>query len=98
MLFACDPSPICLSNSTQATEIPQYQLQVDEEWLPFCDNSLDLVFSNLSLHWINRLPETFKDVQRCLRPDGVFIGCMFGGHTLLELRASLQLAEMERQG
>jgi NADH dehydrogenase [ubiquinone] 1 alpha subcomplex assembly factor 5 len=28
----------------------------DEEVLPFEENSLDLVISNLSLHWINDLP------------------------------------------
>ena len=31
-----------------------------------------------------------------LRPDAPFIGVMFAGDTLFELRSSLQLAEMER--
>jgi NADH dehydrogenase [ubiquinone] 1 alpha subcomplex assembly factor 5 len=35
---------------------------------------------------------------RILKPDGVFIGSMFGGETLYELRVSLQLAETEREG
>lgn len=34
----------------------------------------------------------------CLKPDGVFIGCLLGGQTLYQLRVSLQLAEMEREG
>lgn len=33
-----------------------------------------------------------------LKPDGVFIASMFGGDTLYELRSSLQLAEIEREG
>lgn len=33
-----------------------------------------------------------------LKPDGVFIGAMVGGETLYELRCSLQLAEVEREG
>lgn len=33
-----------------------------------------------------------------LKPDGVFIGAMLGGETLYELRCSLQLAELEREG
>ena len=33
-----------------------------------------------------------------LKNDGVFLGCMFGGDTLFELRVSLQLAETEREG
>lgn len=37
-------------------------------------------------------------IQRVLKPDGVFIGAMVGGETLYELRCSLQLAETEREG
>lgn len=37
-------------------------------------------------------------IHQVLRPDGVFIGAMFGGDTLFELRCSLQLAELEREG
>ena len=36
----------------------------------------------------------FSEVNRILKPDGVFIGAMFGGQTLMELRSSLQLAEL----
>ena len=37
-------------------------------------------------------------VKEALRPDGVFIGAIFGGDTLFELRTALQLAEVEREG
>ncbi|KAJ7398664.1 NADH dehydrogenase [ubiquinone] 1 alpha subcomplex assembly factor 5 isoform X1 [Pitangus sulphuratus] len=37
-------------------------------------------------------------IHQVLKPDGVFIGAMFGGDTLYELRCSLQLAELEREG
>uniref|UniRef100_A0A8C0INF2 NADH:ubiquinone oxidoreductase complex assembly factor 5 n=1 Tax=Chelonoidis abingdonii TaxID=106734 RepID=A0A8C0INF2_CHEAB len=37
-------------------------------------------------------------IHQVLKPDGVFIGAMFGGETLYELRCSLQLAELEREG
>jgi hypothetical protein len=36
--------------------------------------------------------------MRCLKKDGAFIGSMFAGDTLYELRVSLQLAEQERKG
>jgi len=59
---------------------------------------VDLVTSCLAMHWINDLPGLFSEVQRILKPDGVFIGAMFGGDTLVEMRVSLQLAELEREG
>lgn len=58
----------------------------------------DLVVSNLSLHWINDLPQSLANINRILKPDGLFMGTLFGGDTLYELRTSLQLAELERKG
>ncbi|XP_054987083.1 arginine-hydroxylase NDUFAF5, mitochondrial isoform X2 [Sorex araneus] len=52
----------------------------------------------LCLHWVNDLPRAFQQIHYVLKPDGVFIGAMFGGDTLYELRCSLQLAETEREG
>ena len=37
-------------------------------------------------------------IKEALKPDGVFIGAILGGDTLFELRTSLQLAEVEREG
>lgn len=58
----------------------------------------DAVVSNLSLHWINDLPQTLANINRVLKPDGFFMGTIIGGDTLYELRTSLQLAELERKG
>ncbi|XP_078227522.1 arginine-hydroxylase NDUFAF5, mitochondrial isoform X5 [Callithrix jacchus] len=80
------------------TEIPTVSVLVDEEFLPFRENTFDLVVSSLSLHWVNDLPRALEQIHYILKPDGVFIGAMFGGDTLYELRCSLQLAETEREG
>ncbi|XP_074065526.1 arginine-hydroxylase NDUFAF5, mitochondrial isoform X2 [Macrotis lagotis] len=84
--------------NTLETEIPAVHVLADEEFLPFKENTFDLVVSSLSLHWVNDLPRAFKQIHYVLKPDGVFIGAMFGGDTLFELRCSLQLAELEREG
>ncbi|BGP28332.1 hypothetical protein JCM10296v2_000064 [Rhodotorula toruloides] len=82
------------------TEVPVERIHLDEEQLSshFDENSYDCVMSCLSMHWINDLPGTLIQIKRTLRPDGVFIGSMFGGDTLFELRTALQLAEVEREG
>ncbi|XP_046769410.1 arginine-hydroxylase NDUFAF5, mitochondrial isoform X4 [Gallus gallus] len=84
--------------STSESEIPTVSVVADEECLPFKENTFDLVVSSLSLHWVNDLPKAFREIHQVLKPDGVFIGAMFGGDTLYELRCSLQLAELEREG
>ncbi|MGH0145589.1 UNVERIFIED_CONTAM: hypothetical protein FKN15_043303 [Acipenser sinensis] len=58
----------------------------------------DRVFDVASLHWVNDLPGALRQINHVLKPDGVFIGAMVGGETLYELRCSLQLAELEREG
>jgi len=76
-----------------------YKLHADEEdRLPFPDGTFDLVMSSQSMHWINDLPRLFKEVFRVLKPDGCFMFSMIGGATLPELRVSMVLAELEREG
>jgi NADH dehydrogenase [ubiquinone] 1 alpha subcomplex assembly factor 5 len=70
----------------------------DEEALPFAENSFDLVISALSLHWVNDLPGTLIQINRCLKPDGLFLGTFLGGQTLHELRAALLHGEIDAEG
>lgn len=73
-------------------------LVADEEFLPFAEGSLDLILSNLSLHWVNDLPGMLLQARRSLKPDGLFLACMLGGETLKDLREALMTAEAEEEG
>ncbi|XP_036085571.1 arginine-hydroxylase NDUFAF5, mitochondrial isoform X3 [Rousettus aegyptiacus] len=95
--FQADIAENALKNTLEM-EIPTVSVLADEEFLPFRENTFDLVVSSLSLHWVNDLPRALEQIHYVLKPDGVFIGAMFGGDTLYELRCSLQLAETEREG
>nr|XP_018915100.1 PREDICTED: NADH dehydrogenase [ubiquinone] 1 alpha subcomplex assembly factor 5 [Bemisia tabaci] len=98
-VFLCESSPTLLSQAaTPETAVKVTRVLVDEENLPFASNSVDLVVSSLSLSWVNNLPGTFCQIIDCLKNDGVFIAAFFGGDTLYELRSSLQLADLERNG
>jgi len=77
---------------------PQMRVVADEERLPFAPRSLDLVVSLLALHWVNDLPGALLQINRALKPDGLFLGAFFGGATLTELRQSLIAAEAEVSG
>ena len=73
-------------------------IAADEEFLPFAEQSFDLVISNLSLHWVNDLPGALIQARRALRPDGLFLASLLGGETLHELRAALMEAELQTLG
>lgn len=70
----------------------------DEEVLPFADASLDLVVSNLSLHWVNDLPGCLAQIRRALKPDGLLLATLLGGDTLIELRRAWMEAELAEEG
>jgi len=98
-VVAIDLSEGMLSKAPESeVEEERLVMDIDGADLPFADNSVDVVTSCLSLHWVNNLPRLFREINRVLKPDGVFLGAMFGGETLMELRVSLQLAELEREG
>ena len=83
---------------TEAARRPGARLVADEERLPFRARSLDLVVSLLALHWTNDLPGALVQIRRALKPDGLFVGALFGGATLTELRQSFGAAESEMEG
>ncbi|MFL2782389.1 MAG: methyltransferase domain-containing protein [Rhodospirillales bacterium] len=70
----------------------------DEEFLPIKNNSIDVVLSNLSLHWVNDLPGTLIQIKRVLKKDQLFLASLFGGNTLFELRDALITAEIDILG
>lgn len=70
----------------------------DEETLPFGPQRFDLVAAPLTLHWVNDLPGTLVQIRRALKPDGLFLGALFGAGTLPELREVLSEAETELTG
>lgn len=90
--FQCDLSPKMIAKAHG----PRFA--ADEERLPVADESLNLVTSVLSLHWTNDLPGALIQINRSLKPDGLFLGAVLGGSTLHELRTSLSEAEVELEG
>lgn len=59
----------------------------DLERLPLRRDSLDMVWSSLTLQWVD-LPKAFREVNRALKPGGLFLFASLGPDTLQELRAA----------
>ena len=66
----------------------QLSVCADAETLPLADNSIDMLFSNLTLQWCEDLPATFAEFLRVLKPGGMLLFSSFGPDTLKELRNS----------
>ncbi|MCC2971470.1 methyltransferase domain-containing protein [Massilia sp. IC2-476] len=56
--------------------------------LPFGTNSLDLLWSNLALHWHPQPDRVFAEWRRSLRVDGLLMFSNFGPDTFAELRTA----------
>jgi malonyl-CoA O-methyltransferase len=53
--------------------------------LPLAAGSLDLVWSNLALHWLEDPQPALREFARVLRPEGLLMFSTFGPDTFLEL-------------
>jgi NADH dehydrogenase [ubiquinone] 1 alpha subcomplex assembly factor 5 len=71
---------------------------LDEETPALAAGNFDLIVSALSLHWVNDLPGTLVRLRQGLKPDGLFLGALFGAGTLAELRECLMDAETDLTG
>lgn len=69
---------------------------LDEDRLPFPLASFDLVISAGTLDSVNDLPGALVQIRRILRPDGLFLGHMFGAGTLATLKSMLLEADADR--
>jgi malonyl-CoA O-methyltransferase len=68
--FARRPRPIC----------------GDVRNLPLAGGSVDVVFSNLCLQWVEDLPAVLARLRHALRPGGLLLFSTFGPDTLQEMR------------
>ncbi len=75
--FARRPQPLC----------------ADVRALPLAGASVDVVFSNLCLQWVDDLPAVLAELRRVLRPGGLLLFSTFGPDTLQELRDAFAQAD-----
>ncbi|XP_061064393.1 arginine-hydroxylase NDUFAF5, mitochondrial isoform X2 [Eubalaena glacialis] len=67
--FQTDIAENALKNALEM-EIPTVSVLADEEFLPFRENTFDLVVSSLSLHWVNDLPRALEQLAETEREGG----------------------------
>jgi malonyl-CoA O-methyltransferase len=65
-----------------------WQICGDLEHLPLADASVDMIWSNLAVQWINIPDAMFAEFRRVLRPGGMLMFSSLGPDTLSELRQS----------
>ncbi|MDY6978364.1 MAG: malonyl-ACP O-methyltransferase BioC [Pseudomonadota bacterium] len=65
----------------------------DAEQLPLADASVDMIFSSLAIQWCVDLDQTFAEMRRVLKPDGLLMFSTFGPDTLGELRQCFEAVD-----
>lgn len=88
LVVAFDLSRPMLARARGRTTWPRRvrAIQGDARALPFADGSIDVVFANLLLPWIDDPQAVFREVARVLREGGLFAFATLGPDSLLELR------------
>ncbi|MGV8943710.1 malonyl-ACP O-methyltransferase BioC [Thermomonas sp.] len=65
----------------------------DARALPLADGSVDVLFSNLCLQWVDDLDAVLSGFRRVLKPGGLLLVSTFGPETLWELRDAFASAD-----
>ncbi len=101
-LEACPDAQAKIKTLIQADWVadftPDQDLVLDPDHFALKDEQFHLILAGLSLHVINDLPGALIQIRRALRPDGLFLGAVYGPNTLQEWRDSLMTAELELTG
>lgn len=79
------PRPTLLGRLVRGNLIP---LCADLERLPLADGAIDLVWSNMALHWLGEPLAAFREFKRVLAPGGLLMFSTLGPDSLKELRAA----------
>lgn len=63
----------CITNELELSDKQRQQhkkynltvqnMVLDDEFIPFDENTFDLVISSMSMHWINDLPSSFTQIN-----------------------------------
>ncbi|MCK9606483.1 MAG: malonyl-ACP O-methyltransferase BioC [Methylomonas sp.] len=65
----------------------------DAEKLPFANNSINRIYSNLALQWAQDLSVAVLDFKRVLKNRGSLVFATFGPQTLVELKTAWAAAD-----
>jgi malonyl-CoA O-methyltransferase len=61
-------------------------IAADAHHLPLAEHRVDLIWSNLALHWFDDVPAVLSEWHRVIRPGGLVMFSALGVDTLKELR------------
>lgn len=93
MLREIDPREGRTLLDTLGLRRPVDRVCADLRALPLADASVDVLFSNLCLQWIDDLAAAFAGFRRVLKPGGLLLCSTFGPDTLWELREAFARAD-----
>ena len=95
LVIAVDRSAAMLKAARRKRRLlsKQREVQADAAALPLANASVDVVFCNLLLPWLDRPDAVFAEVARVLRVDGLFAFAALGPDSLAEIRAAWQAVD-----
>lgn len=74
--------------------VTQYiDVDFDSEFIPFDENSFDVILSFFDIQYLNDVPGYLKQLEYCLMPDGLLTGVFVGGQSFHDMNHFLLQAE-----
>jgi malonyl-CoA O-methyltransferase len=92
-VLGVDLTPAMLAVAAGRADPAALLVCADAARLPFANQSIDLIFSSLALHWSPVLDTVLAEVRRVLRHPGLFTFTIPGPASYRELRAAWQAVD-----
>ncbi len=94
-VIGVDQSPRMLQQAAKKKPwLAKYSfVEASADSMPLADQSVDIVFCNQLLPWVDDAPLVFDEVNRILRKDGLFIFASLGPDSFSELRRAWQASD-----
>lgn len=78
----------CVPAMLEKSDFAALKICADAENLPIQSHSVDMIFANFTLPYLNDLPAVFIEWSRVLKPNGLLMLTTLGPESFIELRSS----------
>ena len=89
--------PVKITHDFMGCHWQEYCIEIYPEFIPFKQNSLDLVLNAGPLMFTNDVPGVLRQWYASLKPGGVFMAALLGEESLIELKECFFRAEEKLQ-
>lgn len=78
---------IALDMCRQSSLYNNLVVNANMEYLPFSNNSFDVIYSNFTMQWLLNVDQFFHNLHKIIKPNGIIFMSAVGSNTFVEMKS-----------